>query len=73
MTPPREAFELTAQERVTPLWIKLMAHFEASLTRLREKNDSTKNDDTETAAIRGEIRRLKALIALNTERPDLTQ
>lgn len=41
-----------------------------SLTRLREKNDSTIHDATATAEIRGQIKTLKKLLALGNPKAD---
>jgi hypothetical protein len=70
MTDRPPPFALTDQERVTPLWIRLMAHFDDRLRRLRLQNDNATLTAEQTAAIRGEIACVKALQRLNTPRPD---
>lgn len=48
----------------SPDWHKVRKWAEAELERLRIKNDAVGLTDTETAALRGEIRAIKKLIAL---------
>jgi hypothetical protein len=50
-----------------PDWPRVKAAAEAKLISLRKRNDSTDLDAVETAALRGEIRALKWLIALPEE------
>lgn len=63
-----ESFELTNGEKLSPVWLRLKAHLEEELQLCRLKNDHPRKED-ETAALRGDIRRLKALIALGDDRP----
>ena len=48
----------------SPTWKFVRAWAEAQLKDTRERNDSLKRTETETAAIRGEIRKLKEILAL---------
>jgi hypothetical protein len=50
------------------LWLRLSAHLEDRLAACRVKNDRDMPEE-ETAALRGEIKTLKGLIALGAERP----
>lgn len=59
-----EVFILDAQERQSALWLKLLSHLKEKLETARGKNDGH-HDDTTTAALRGQISTLKALIALD--------
>jgi hypothetical protein len=61
-------FELTAGEKLSPLWLRLKAHLEEQLRMQRARNDHNSNEQ-ETALTRGDIRRLKATIALGDDRP----
>lgn len=63
-----ETFELSNGEKLHPLWLRLKAHLEAELQLARSKNDHPKSEN-ETATLRGDIRRLKAIIALGDDRP----
>lgn len=45
-------------------WQYIEAHLKVRLEKLREKNDSSKLDAIETAALRGEIAAVKDLLAL---------
>lgn len=63
-----EPFELSDGEKMHPLWVRLKAHFEAELLRLRVKNDRALTE-IETATIRGHIEFLKAAIRLGDDRP----
>ena len=59
-------FELSPGERHSPLWIKLVEHFNVRLSTLREQNDQRLSAE-ETALLRGEINCLKALIRLGDD------
>lgn len=63
-----ERFELTAEERMNPLWRRLMGHMETSLHALRVRNDAAQ-DEKETARIRGEIHAIKTMMALDKPAP----
>lgn len=65
MTDP---FELTEQDKSTGLWVRLKAHLESRLAAARIRNDAVLTEP-ETAALRGEIKALKALIRLDAVRP----
>jgi hypothetical protein len=55
---------LTIEDRESPLWRRLADHMRAELARLRETNDAHQLGEVKTAAIRGQITQLKALLAL---------
>lgn len=57
---------LNAADLQSPTWRKLKEHMEAQLDKLRLKNDDQKHDAVATAYLRGDIRRLKNLLALST-------
>jgi hypothetical protein len=61
-------FALTEQDKSTGLWLRLKAHMEDRLAAARVRNDAALTEP-ETAALRGEIRCLKALIRLDAARP----
>jgi hypothetical protein len=63
-----EIFALTASERQSAVWQKLMRHFNERLAYHRAKNDSH-SDATITAATRGQISIYKALISLDKDVP----
>lgn len=67
-----ESFTLTESDKAQGLWLRLKAHFEARLAILRARNDNAVLTEQETAAIRGEIRCLRGLIALGDARPIVT-
>lgn len=56
----------TYDERDSPAWAKLRAHLQAELDRLRVYNDKN-HDAVETATTRGEIARIKWVLALGEE------
>jgi hypothetical protein len=68
MTAPKPPFVLTREDRLNPLWRKLMAHMSDELAALRQANDADR-DPIETARLRGKIAAYKSLLALNNE-PD---
>ena len=59
---------LTHEERHSALWLKLKEHMTERIDTLRRKNDGD-FDATTTASIRGGIRELKNLVALETDPP----
>lgn len=64
-------FSLTEGERISPLWTKLKDRFETMLQTRRAKNDNPKLTEAETAALRGEINLLNAIIKLGNPPPIL--
>lgn len=65
-----QPFTLTEGEKSSPLWVRLKAHLETKLRDARGKNDGPQSEQ-DTAMIRGQIRTLKALLALDDESPPL--
>ena len=70
MIQPKPQFIVSYEDRQSPLWRKLMGHWEDKLATLRMQNDGDKTE-TETARLRGQIAAIKGCIALNNEIPDL--
>jgi hypothetical protein len=68
---PPPPFALTEDDRHSPLWMRLKAHFEDSLADARRSNDRPFSE-RETATLRGEIMCLKKLIRLDADRPEMT-
>lgn len=66
MSEPVTPFELSQGERSHPLWTRLKRQFEDMLAARRKKNDGPLNQ-FDTAALRGEIKILRALIDLEKE------
>lgn len=64
-------FLLSDYDKSSPLWARLKAHLEDRLASARGRNDATLTEP-ETAALRGEIKALKALIRLDDARPIVT-
>jgi hypothetical protein len=64
-------FELSDNDKASSLWLRLKAHLEDRLATARVRNDAVL-PEAETAALRGEIRSLKRIIALGDDRPILT-
>lgn len=64
-------FVLSDGERINPLWFKLKERLETMLADRRKRNDSPKLDPTQTAALRGEINLLKAILAYGDAPPIL--
>ena len=59
----------TDDDRQSPTWKRLRAHIETQIAALREKNDSESLTPEKTAALRGEIKALKKLLALENPAP----
>lgn len=57
---------LTKFDLSQPTWIKVKNYLEAELLKLRVRNDEDMNE-VETALLRGEIKRIKMLLALEKE------
>jgi hypothetical protein len=66
----KEPFKLTAEERYSPLWKKLMAHYNERLALLHRRNSALTLDPTETAATRGRIAEVQYLLSLAMETPE---
>ena len=60
---------LNEAEAQSPLWRKVKAHLEARLAMLREMNDSPKRNAEATALLRGAIKEVKNLAALDKPAP----
>lgn len=69
-TEPVLDFGLTNGERFHPLWIKLSGYFNGRLTNLRAQNDGPLSEQ-DTATLRGQIKLLKAIIALGKDEPPI--
>lgn len=63
----RIPFELTAQDRQSPLWVRLLAHLKERQAEARSKNDSPTADERTTQFLRGQISVYTALIRLNDQ------
>jgi hypothetical protein len=61
---PQDRLTLTDQERESPLWKRLRAHYEKRLTSLRSQNDDPSSEH-DTARRRGRIHEVKTLLSLN--------
>lgn len=62
-------FKLDKNDTAQPLWAKLRTHYEAKLAQLRAQNDDPGKDPIKTAALRGRIAEVKALLALASPAP----
>lgn len=58
---------LSKSDLQSAVWLKVKEHLEAELAERREYNDGLSLTEVETAAIRGEIKRLKRLLKLGAE------
>jgi len=57
--------ELTAADRLSPVWKKVEAHCQERIVALRFKNDSSLPEGA-TSFLRGEIHALKSLVGPET-------
>lgn len=64
----RSDFELTQDEKLSPLWRKLHAYLNFELDTARKQNDDPA-PESETSLVRGRIRALKMLINLGGSTP----
>lgn len=58
---------LTKNDLQSAVWLKLRDHLEAELAERRAYNDGLSLTDIETASIRGEIKRIKRLLRVETD------
>lgn len=70
MTDPKPPFKLTAEDKLSSLWRKLMAHWQEQLDSLRTQNDGDRSE-IETARLRGRIAGIKANMGLNDDPRDI--
>ena len=68
---PDPPFALTEADKFSPLWLRLSHFLADTLDDARKRNDSSLTE-TETAFLRGQIRLLKRLLALEHDRPVMT-
>lgn len=66
---PADKFKLDEGEKSHPLWQRLKKFLLEELAEKRAANDSIKLDPFQTAMLRGHIRCLKSLIALDEQLP----
>ncbi len=59
----------TEADRHHSLWLGLMVHLQTRLDQLRVMNDSIELSESATARIRGQIKEVKALMALDKPKP----
>lgn len=59
---------LTPQEKLSPVWLKLEQFLTERIEICRRKNDGDL-DQFETTALRGEIKALKRILALGEDLP----
>jgi len=58
---------LSKTDRLSPVWLAIKAHLESRLERLRLMNDNESLDAIQTAAIRGRIAEVKALLLIGVD------
>lgn len=58
---------LSKTDRLSPIWQVVKAHLESRLERLRLMNDNESLDAIQTAAIRGRIAEVKALLLIGVD------
>lgn len=58
---------LSKTDRLSPIWVAVRAHLEDRLDRLRLMNDNESLDAIHTAAIRGRIAEVKALLLIGED------
>lgn len=58
---------ISKTEQLSPVWLAIKAHLESRLERLRLMNDNESLDAIQTAAIRGRIAEVKALILIGVD------
>lgn len=66
---PPDQFVMLPMDKVSTTWLRLKKHLESELAIARLKNDDEKLDPIQTAMIRGRIKTLKSILALETPPP----
>lgn len=66
---PDDEFSLTEPDKHSSLWLRLKSTLLDQLDRARKRNDDPALSEQGTAALRGQIRCLKQIIALGDDRP----
>ena len=66
---PVEALKLNPSEKYSALWVKVKAYYAWRLHTLRLKNDSLGLSHEETLRLRGQIKEVKQLLALDQPNP----
>lgn len=64
--------KLDAQDKRSPVWLRIKDHLEAHLAELRATND-TSTTEAETEKLRGRIAEVKDLIALGDDEVTFTE
>lgn len=67
-----EDFQLTPSDKASQVWHRLKIELDRRLSHARLRNDQPL-PEADTAALRGEIRTLKNLIALGEDRPPVIE
>ena len=70
MTLMTQPLVLTIEDKMTPLWKKLMVHWQDRMELLRNQNDGDQSD-IQTAKLRGRIAEVRTALALDRERQDI--
>lgn len=68
---PQITFRMSHGERESDLWKRLRNRLEQMLAKERALNDDPNSTEQQTAARRGHIECLKAVIRLGNERPNV--
>jgi hypothetical protein len=68
---PQPPFRLSPGQRQSDTWQVIKAHLEKELQRLRERNDNESLSAEQTAALRGQIAHVKAMLVLDKDLPIL--
>lgn len=66
MNEPKPPFTLTKEEKLSPLWRALVAHWEDRLEVLRTQNEANRSE-VETALLRGRIAECRLNLQLGKE------
>ena len=60
---------LSAGDKLSPVWVVLKKHAAERLESLRAKLENESLSEVQTASLRGRIAEVRALLALENERP----
>lgn len=70
MIEPKKPLLLSAEERRSSLWLKLMAHWTERLEFTRKQNEGDL-PEAQTAKLRGRIAELNACLGLDKDKPKI--
>ncbi len=70
MNEPKKPFALTRDDKNSPLWRKLVSHWESRIEALQRQNEGDQPESS-TAKLRGRVAEIRANLTLSQELPNI--